>query len=61
MQKTSNKRRRWPWVVGGLVALLVVAFLGAALYFFNVAMVAGHKSFIKNNTKIEKSDRKSVV
>lgn len=56
MQKTSNKRRRWPWVVGGLVALLVVAFLGAALYFFNVAMVAGHKSFIKNNTKIEKSD-----
>lgn len=56
MQKTSNKRRRWPWVVGGLVALLVVAFLGAALYFFNVAMVAGHKSFIKNNTKIEKSN-----
>lgn len=43
-------------MVGGLVALLVVAFLGAALYFFNVAMVAGHKSFIKNNTKIEKSD-----
>lgn len=56
MQKTSNKRRRWPWVVGGLVTLLVVAFLGVALYFFNVAMVAGHKSFIKNNTKIEKSD-----
>lgn len=56
MQKTSNKRRRWPWVVGGLVTLLVVAFLGAALYLFNVAMVAGHKSFIKNNTKIEKSD-----
>ncbi|MEK1332517.1 alpha/beta hydrolase [Limosilactobacillus fermentum] len=56
MQKTSNKRRHWPWVVGGLVTLLVVAFLGAALYFFNVAMVAGHKSFINNNTKIEKSD-----
>lgn len=56
MQKTSNKRRCWPWVVGGLVTLLVVAFLGAALYFFNVAMVAGHKSFINNNTKIEKSD-----
>ena len=56
MQKTSNKRRRWPWVVGGLVTLLVVAFLGVALYFFNVAMVAGHKSFINNNTKIEKSD-----
>ena len=38
------------------MTLLVVAFLGAALYFFNVAMVAGHKSFINNNTKIEKSD-----
>ncbi|MDO4855792.1 MAG: alpha/beta hydrolase [Limosilactobacillus gorillae] len=56
MKKTITKKRHWPLVVGVIAFLLVGSFLGAAVYFFNVAMVAGHKSFINNNVRLEKSD-----
>lgn len=39
-----------------LLVVLVIAFLGAAGYFFKVAMVPGHKSFINNNHRISRTD-----
>lgn len=38
------------------IVILVLAFLGAACYFFKVAMVPGHKSFLNNNTRISRQD-----
>ncbi|WP_369823597.1 alpha/beta hydrolase [Lactobacillus sp. HT06-2] len=40
-----------------IITVLIVAFVGAGFYFFNVACVPSHKSFISANTKVvKKSD-----
>lgn len=54
--KVLKKRHlvcRW---LAGIIVLVVVAVLAAGAYFFNVAMVPSHKSFINNSTKISRSD-----
>lgn len=57
MNKTKVKKRRWgKWLVGILVLLLAV-FGIAGGYFFNVAMVPSHKSFVSSpTTTLKKSD-----
>lgn len=55
----SQKKKQKHWVRRGIIAALIVvviALFGAGSYFFNVAMIPGHKSFINNNTRIVKSD-----
>ncbi|WP_297817305.1 alpha/beta hydrolase [uncultured Lactobacillus sp.] len=40
-----------------ILTVTIVAFLSAGMYFFNVACVPGHKSFLSSNSKvIKKSD-----
>lgn len=57
MSKQTKKKhllRRWIcWILG----ILLVIWVAAGLYFFKVAMVPGHKSFISSNTQtLRKSD-----
>lgn len=47
-------RLKW-WLIG-LLAVVVSAFLAAGLYFYNVAVVPGHKNFISNSHVVKKSD-----
>ena len=56
---SSQKKKQKHWVRRGLVTVLVVlgiTLFGAGSYFFHVGMVPGHKSFVNNNQRIEKSD-----
>ena len=39
-----------------LILLVCMLFVGAGFYFFNLACVPGHKSFINNSTYVKKSD-----
>ena len=53
---TTKKKRIWRWVIG-LVVALVIIWLAAGLYFFRVAMVPTHKSFVSNtHLTLKKSD-----
>lgn len=53
---TKKKNKVWRWLVG-IVAVLIVIWLAAGLYFFRVAMVPTHKSFVKNTQlTLKKSD-----
>ncbi|MDO4902793.1 MAG: alpha/beta hydrolase [Limosilactobacillus sp.] len=56
--KNNNKKKHrvLKWSLGGLVTIIVIALFGAGAYFFNVAMVPSHKSFIHNSDRISKSD-----
>lgn len=54
-----QQKKQKHWVRRGIITVLVVlgiALFGAGSYFFHVGMVPGHKSFVKNNQRIEKSD-----
>lgn len=56
---SSQKKKQKYWIRRGLVTVLVVlgiTLFGAGSYFFHVGMVPGHKSFVNNNQRIEKSD-----
>lgn len=56
MEKTKKTHRWWKWLLG-LVALYVILNLAAGAYFFNVAMVPSHKSFVSDpNQALKKSD-----
>lgn len=57
MNKTDRKKRSW-WRWGlALVGMLLVAWGAAGAYFFHVAMVPSHKSFVSSpTTVIKKSD-----
>lgn len=57
LKAKENKKRRhlWRWLVG-IIIVVAIAIFGASCYFFNVAMVPGHKSFINNSSRISKSD-----
>ncbi|KRM25291.1 alpha/beta hydrolase [Limosilactobacillus panis] len=57
LKKQANKRRHrlWRWLVG-IVVVIAVAPFAAGSYFFNVAMVPSHKSFVNNSNRISKSD-----
>lgn len=52
MKKKNKKRSNYRLVkiVGGLLAVLVLALAGAGYYFFNMAVVPGKKSFVTNGT-----------
>ena len=54
----AKKKKHWGLRITLLVVfLLVLGSFGAAGYFFKVAMVPGHKSFLANSsTKLKKSD-----
>lgn len=52
----TKKRHFWRNLVLGIVAVLLVADLGGAAYFFHVAVVRSPKTFIKNRP-VRKSDR----
>lgn len=54
-QATTKKHHLWRWLVG-VAAIILLAFFAAGCYFFQVAMVPSHKSFVHNSTKIVKSD-----
>lgn len=52
-----QQKKQKHWVRRGIITVLVVlgvALFGAGSYFFHVGMVPGHKSFVKNNQRIEK-------
>ena len=56
--KTKVSKRRhhlWRWLIS-IIILLALALFAAGSYFFNVAMVPSHKSFINNSARISKSD-----
>lgn len=57
LKKQASKRRHrlWRWLVG-IVVVIAVALFAAGSYFFNVAMVPSHKSFVNNSNRISKSD-----
>lgn len=51
------KHRKFWLTLTGVLATLVVLLFAAAFYFFNVACVPGHKTFVKaNTTMVKKSD-----
>lgn len=51
------KRRKWWWIGGlSLVALLLMGLLGASLYFYNMTVARGKKSFVSGPTALKKSD-----
>lgn len=53
---TSKKKRIWRWIIGLLVTCLII-WLAAGWYFFRVAMVPTHKSFVSNtHLTLKKSD-----
>lgn len=54
--KKFSKKRVIKWVTG-IAVFLVLVFIGAGCYFFNMAIVPGQKSFVSNGTvAIKKSD-----
>lgn len=54
--QTNRNSRRWVCWFAGILLTLVVIWLAAAGYFFKVAMVPGHKSFINQPVSLKKSD-----
>lgn len=57
LKNTTKKQKHWlRRTVISLILVIVVVLFGAGSYFFHVGMVPGHKSFIKNNQRIAKSD-----
>ena len=58
MEKTKKTHRWWKWLLG-LVALYVILNLAAGAYFFNVAMVPSHKSFVSDPNQAE--EKRSAV
>lgn len=55
-KKSTGKHRVWKWLAW-ICGILLVIWIAAGLYFFKVAMMPGHKSFIKSNSQVlRKSD-----
>lgn len=51
------KKHRKLWIsLASILAVIAIIFVGAGLYFYNVAVVPGHKNFISNTQTIKKSD-----
>lgn len=55
-EQTTKRKHRVRNSLIGLIIVILIALFGAGTYFFHVAMVPGHKSFLSNNNRIEKSD-----
>ncbi|MGM9892513.1 alpha/beta fold hydrolase [Limosilactobacillus sp.] len=57
LKKQVSKRRHlwWRWLVG-IIVVIALALFAAGSYFFSVAMVPSHKSFINNSNRISRSD-----
>lgn len=51
------KKHKKLWIgIISLITFLVVGFAGAGYYFYNVAIVPGHKSFLSKKQPLKKSD-----
>lgn len=51
------RRKKLGLIISTIIAIICVGLIGAGCYFFNVACVPGHKSFISaNSTQVRKSD-----
>lgn len=53
--EVTKRRHLWRWLIS-IIVLLALALFAAGSYFFTVAMVPSHKSFIHNSDRISKSD-----
>ena len=53
--EVTKRRHLWRWLIS-IIVLLALALFAAESYFFTVAMVPSHKSFIHNSDRISKSD-----
>ncbi|MBD7894814.1 alpha/beta hydrolase [Limosilactobacillus sp. Sa3CUN2] len=57
LEEQKKKQKHWlRRTIIAVILVIVVALFSAGTYFYHVAMVPGHKSFINNSQKIEKSD-----
>lgn len=57
MKENAKKKHRWGRWLAWICGILVVVWVAVGLYFFKVAMVPGHKSFISSNHQVlKKSD-----
>ena len=54
-QVTKRRHHLWRWLIG-IVVVIALALFAAGSYFFSVAMVPSHKSFINNSNRISKLD-----
>lgn len=54
-QVTKRRHHLWRWLIG-IVVVIALALFAAGSYFFSVAMVPSHKSFINNSNRISKHD-----
>lgn len=50
------KKKYWYWILAIFVIMLAGGLLGAGLYFYQVAVVPGQKSFLSKKTPLRKSD-----
>lgn len=48
-------KKFWKWFLG-IIIVLLVADVGAAAYFYHVAVVPGHKEFLGSSNTLKKSD-----
>lgn len=52
-----RKKHKKTWIALIITTLIIViGFIGAGFYFYNVAIVPGEKSFISRKTEVKKSD-----
>lgn len=52
-----SKRKKWGLIsLGILVVLIVGGLLGASLYFYNMTVASGKKSFVATSTTLKKND-----
>lgn len=52
----SKRQKHWLLGLGTLVVLVIVALIGASLYFYNLTVARGKKSFIGAPTALKTSD-----
>lgn len=54
-KQVQKKHHLWRWIVS-IVIVIALALFAAGSYFFSVAMVPSHKSFVNNSNRISKND-----
>lgn len=52
----KKQHKWWLWGLGTLVVIIIVALIGASLYFYNLTVARGKKSFIGGPTALKTSD-----
>lgn len=54
-EKAQHRHHFWRWLIG-IIIVIAVALFAAGSYFFSVAMVPSHKSFVNNSDRISRHD-----